>query len=155
MKIHQLSLKKINLKLSSVECQPFYFSLNVLIFCTPCVLVCFPPWCQQPPDLPMQLCWCIITQYWSPPLLYNNDLLWHTQTCHSWGLGTNRLGSDVRSYAWRALNFNALRPRQNGRRFTDDTFKRIFLNENVIILIKISLKFVPKGPITIVQHWFR
>ena len=41
---------------------------------------------------------------------------------------------------------NTLRPRQNGRRFADDTFKRIFLNENVRILIKISLKFVPKGP---------
>ena len=26
-------------------------------------------------------------------------------------------------------------------------FKCIFLNENVLILIKISLKFVPKGPI--------
>ena len=42
---------------------------------------------------------------------------------------------------------NSLRPRQNGRRFADDTFKRIFLNENVWIWIKISLKFVPKGPI--------
>ena len=31
--------------------------------------------------------------------------------------------------------------------FPDDTFKRIFLNENIIISIKISLKFVPKGPI--------
>ena len=40
-----------------------------------------------------------------------------------------------------------LRPRQNGRRFADDTFKRIFLNENVRISIKISLKFVLKGPI--------
>ena len=29
----------------------------------------------------------------------------------------------------------------------DDIFKRIFFNENVWILIKISLKFVPKGPI--------
>ena len=38
---------------------------------------------------------------------------------------------------------NTLRPRQNGRRFTDDTFKRIFWNENVRISIKISLKFVP------------
>ena len=27
--------------------------------------------------------------------------------------------------------FNTLRPRQNGRRFADDMFKRIFLNENV------------------------
>ena len=42
---------------------------------------------------------------------------------------------------------NTLRPRQNGRRFADDTFKRIFLNENVRILIKISMKFFPKGPI--------
>ena len=42
---------------------------------------------------------------------------------------------------------NTLRPRQNGRIFADDTFKRIFLNENIRISIKISLKFVPKGPI--------
>ena len=43
--------------------------------------------------------------------------------------------------------FIPLRPRQHGRHFADDTFKHIFLNENVIISIKISLKFVPKGPI--------
>ena len=42
---------------------------------------------------------------------------------------------------------NTLRPRQNGRRFADDTFKRIFLNENVRISIVISLMFVHKGPI--------
>ena len=42
---------------------------------------------------------------------------------------------------------NTLRPRQNGRHFADDIFKCIFLNENVSIAIKISLKFVPKGPI--------
>ena len=42
---------------------------------------------------------------------------------------------------------STLRPRQNGRRLADDTFKRIFLNENVRISIKISLKFFPKGPI--------
>ena len=43
--------------------------------------------------------------------------------------------------------FNTLRPRQNGRHFADDIFKYIFLNENVWIPIKISLKFVPKGRI--------
>ena len=42
---------------------------------------------------------------------------------------------------------NALRPRQNGRHFPDDTFKRIFLNENIRIATKNSLTFVPKGPI--------
>ena len=40
--------------------------------------------------------------------------------------------------------FNTLRPRQNGRHFLDDIFKCIFLDENVWISIKISLKFVPK-----------
>ena len=42
---------------------------------------------------------------------------------------------------------NTLRPRQDGRHFPDDIFKCIFLNENVWIPIKISLKFVPKVPI--------
>ena len=39
---------------------------------------------------------------------------------------------------------NTLRPRQNGRHFTEDNFKCIFLNENVWIPISVSLKFVPK-----------
>ena len=43
--------------------------------------------------------------------------------------------------------FNTLRPRQDGRHFTDDTFKPIFMNENIRISIKISLKFVSKVPI--------
>ena len=43
--------------------------------------------------------------------------------------------------------FNTLRPRQNGRHFADDTFNRTFVNENVRISIKFSLKFVPKVPI--------
>ena len=42
---------------------------------------------------------------------------------------------------------NTLRPRQNCHHFADDTFNRIFVNENVRISIKFSLKFVPKGPI--------
>ena len=41
--------------------------------------------------------------------------------------------------------FNTLRPRQNGRHFADDIFKRIFLIENVKIPIKNSLKFVREG----------
>ena len=53
-------------------------------------------------------------------------------------------------WLWKNSSFssiNTLRPRQNVRHFANDTFKRIFLNENVRISIKISLKFVPKGPI--------
>ena len=48
---------------------------------------------------------------------------------------------------WRHINVSTLRAKQNDRRFADDTFKRILLNENVIISIKISLKFIPKGSI--------
>ena len=52
--------------------------------------------------------------------------------------------------AWQHNTFtslNSLRPRQNRPHFADDIFMCIFLNENVWISIKISLKFVPKGPI--------
>ena len=45
------------------------------------------------------------------------------------------------------IPINTLRPRQNGHHFTDNIFKCIFLNENVWMSIKISLMFVPKGPI--------
>ena len=45
------------------------------------------------------------------------------------------------------MDINTLRPRQNGRYATDDIFKRIFVNQNIWIPIKISLKFVPKGSI--------
>ena len=37
----------------------------------------------------------------------------------------------------------------------DDIFNRIFLNENVWTSIKISLKFVPKGPIDNKQALFQ
>ena len=45
--------------------------------------------------------------------------------------------------------------RDNGRHFPDDIFKCIFLNENVSISIKISLKFVPKGQINEIPALFR
>ena len=37
----------------------------------------------------------------------------------------------------------------------DDILKGIFMNWNLCILIRISLKFVPEGPIDNNQHWFR
>ena len=42
---------------------------------------------------------------------------------------------------------NSSPPGQNGCHFADDVFKCIFVNEKFYILIKISLKFIPKGPI--------
>ena len=42
---------------------------------------------------------------------------------------------------------NSSPPGQDGRHFPDDIFKCILMNEKFWILIQISLKFVPKGPI--------
>ena len=42
---------------------------------------------------------------------------------------------------------NTLRPKQNDRHFPNDIFKCIFMNGNVRILIRISLKMAPKAPI--------
>ena len=39
--------------------------------------------------------------------------------------------------------------------FADDIFKRIFVDENKWILLKISMKIVPKFPSMIFQYWFR
>ena len=50
--------------------------------------------------------------------------------------------------AYQPDELNSLRPRQNRRYNADDIFKCIFLKENVWIPTTISLKFVPKGPIS-------
>ena len=42
---------------------------------------------------------------------------------------------------------NSSSPGQNGSHFAEDIFRCIFMNEKFCILIKISLKFVSKGPI--------
>ena len=50
-------------------------------------------------------------------------------------------------YMAKVFSVNTLRSKQNDRHFTDDLLKGISFNENALISIKISLKFVPKGPI--------
>ena len=50
---------------------------------------------------------------------------------------------------------NTLRPRTNGRHFADDIFKCIFINENVRISLKISMKFISKVPINNIPALFR
>ena len=43
---------------------------------------------------------------------------------------------------------NYMRARRNRRPFADDSFTCIYLNEHILIQIKVSLKFIPKCPIT-------
>ena len=57
---------------------------------------------------------------------------------------------------YRYIHNNTLRPRQNGRHFVDDTFKLIFLIENVKNSTKISLTFIPTGPALVhIMAWRR
>ena len=85
-------------------------------------------------------------------LFFRSDFIWLSTwlTVTDWTrLGfwlDGSLGSEGKKHP-RISPFNILRLRQNGCHFADDIFKYIFLNENVWILIKISLKFVPKCPI--------
>ena len=77
-------------------------------------------------------CWCSIC--------YSHNLI----NCHMLVLG------HIFSYFQRHVVENIvehIEAEKSRRHFADDVFKRIFLNENVLISIKISLKFVPKGPI--------
>ena len=46
-----------------------------------------------------------------------------------------------------SYSINLSPPGENGCHFTDDLFRHIFMNEKFCILIKISVKFVRKGPI--------
>ena len=57
--------------------------------------------------------------------------------------GVNKSDTNVR-YANVLTHWGS---RQKGRHFSDDIFKRIFLNENVRISVEIALNFVPYGPI--------
>ena len=44
-------------------------------------------------------------------------------------------------------DYNTMKLRQNGHHFADETVKSSFFNDIFLILIKISLKFVTKGPL--------
>ena len=77
--------------------------------------------------------WCISGHHWTYTSCFEETKLYISISVYS---STRVL-----------LIFNPLRPRRNRRHFTDDIFKCILLNETVLILIKISLKLISKGPI--------
>ena len=64
---------------------------------------------------------------------------WEMKANDAWENGPRSL------YSYCSIHFDTLRPCQNGRHFTGDPIRFIFLNKTVKISIKISLEFVPKG----------
>ena len=101
-----------------------------------------------------------VTQIYSHPVIHN--ILFVVQWSYCFLVPQNDVicweSSAYREFwhnvlIWQGLPINTLRPRQNGRHFADDTFKRIFMNESVRISINISLKFVPKCLINNTPAW--
>ena len=80
---------------------------------------------------------------------------WMPTSIHHWEPYSHK-SKPVKQSAWflpetpsqnqkRLTNFNKLQLRQNGHNFADNIFKCICFTENLCILIKISLKFIPKS----------
>ena len=93
----------------------------VVIWCFQCVFPLTTGWCRSPQ---------VADQF--------ARLSYHRVIALNCTWRVNLLTGDTRCV------INTLRPRRNRRHFADDIFKCIFLNENVWIALKISLKFVPK-----------
>ena len=102
------------------------------------------------------MAWWHQATYYCCTWISDAHYLWHRVILLSHKELTHWLWGDVAECAYLKEklgidSLNTLRPRQDGRHFAGDTFKCIFLNENVRISIKISLKFVAKGPINNIQ----
>ena len=84
-------------------------------------------------DFIMSVCFC--HHYWN---VYCKNHLVH-------------LHINVSCWHWHGevFEFNTLRPGQNGCHFTDDVFKRIFLNENVWISLKFHWNLFLRFQLTI------
>ena len=130
-----------------------------------------PNWVLSAPDGPHEPCYQggpLVPQYpYTNPVPHslgqlmtrqsNAQFIMAKQLFCGYDRSNIKLDNDYNHY-W---TFNSSPPGQNGRDFADDIFNCIFVNENFCILIQISLKFDPKGPIhnipTLVQimTWHR
>ena len=86
------------------------------------------------PSLYMNQCWIVI-----------NEVLWHPLQGSFFTANTQNI------IHWIMFQNYIFTITKKGHHFADDTFKRILMNENIRISIKISLKFLPKGPINNIQ----
>ena len=88
--------------------------------------------------------------YFYPIYVYGTTISW-TNTCRDCipeiGSIDRKESMVLTTKSPNCISFKTFRPRQNGRHFPDDIFKCTFLNGNVRISIKISLKIVPESPI--------
>ena len=82
-----------------------------------------------------------------PPVRLLINTYFYLESLSIWGMLTARVIGCTHLQWWMADMFNTMRPRQNGRFFSNNMLKYISLNENIWVSINISLKFVSIGPI--------
>ena len=88
----------------------------------------------------------VIHMIWTHILLYHGQNAVVLHVIQYW----------IKYHICRVCIRNSLRLRQNGRQFTGDILSSAFILEwNAIISIKISMSFVPKGPINSVPALVR
>ena len=85
-------------------------------------------------------------------LAFMETYLWRQTPCtiielHAASSSSNKSSHVTWIIASYKHHINSTPPRQNGRHLTANIFICIFVNEKFWILIEVSLKFVPKGPI--------
>ena len=83
---------------------------------------------------------CLMGELWS---VLHEFIVWST-SCRQGGANGDIQNMTDEIWSNRIIHWGG---EKNVRYFPDDIFKCIFLNENAWILINISLKFVPEGPI--------
>ena len=96
------------------------------------------------PNHYLNQCWNIVN--WTPRNKLQWNFSWNSNIFNQENALENVV-CEMASILCRPPCVNTSRPGQNGRHFSDDTFKCIFLNENLRDSIQISPKFVPKGPV--------
>ena len=106
------------------------------------------------PDMPFRTCqwpfetWVKIKGSWNKRWIYGYQIWWDKTYAN-----TVIQFQEAYDWSWKRINslrtFNSLSLRQNVRHFADDTFKLPLFYGNRYILLKMSLKFVPRVAIKI------
>ena len=112
-------------------------------------------WCQKGTSHYLSQWWCSAlthTHIYIYAITWANDdaVHWHTHThIYIYINASSGLSPESIQDKWLhvIIYFNSSPPGQNGHHFANNIFWCIYMNEKFCVLTKISLKFVPEGPI--------
>ena len=136
------------------QVEKFHFMLlvgfrSILMFLCTCTLKPHDELWIPVSSLAMRNIWSLhsLSLIFRIQLITHIDIFWFKENIDFLSFTNYSISIDC-SIDAQLIDFNISRPRQNGHHFPGDIFKCIFLNENVWIPIKTSLKFAPKCPVS-------